>query len=140
MPLEAPVTTAMRAAAFRCGDGACGRAADAIRANRAHQLPEFGVIGVAAAVVADRGANLRGDLGQIADQIVNGLGGQLGVAGEGGVEVVDVGLMVLVVVDVHRLGVNERLKGGVVVGKRGEFVSHRGNLLGLDCSARARLS
>ena len=33
------------------GDGAGGRAADAVRADRAHQGPEGGVVGVAAAVV-----------------------------------------------------------------------------------------
>jgi hypothetical protein len=37
--------------------------------------------------------------------------------------------MVLVVVKVHGLGVDERLKGGVIIGKRCKFVCHKGNLL-----------
>jgi hypothetical protein len=57
------------------------------------------VVGVAAAVVANGGANFLGDLGQVADQVVNGFGGQIGMIGQGGVEVVDVGLVVLAVVD-----------------------------------------
>jgi hypothetical protein len=80
----------------------------------------------------DRGANLFGNLGQVADEVVDGLCGQLGVVGERGIEVVDVGLVVLVVVNLHRLGVDERFEGGVVVRKRCEFVSHRGNLLRLE--------
>jgi len=55
--------------------------------------------------------------------------------GQGGIQVVDVGLVVLVVVDLHRLCVDERLQSGVVVGKRCEFVCHRGNLLHDACCA-----
>src|ERR1035441_5110626 len=56
------------------GDGAGGRAADAVGADLAHQAPEGCVVGVAAAVVADRGANILGNLGQAANQVVNGFG------------------------------------------------------------------
>ena len=75
---------------------------------------------MAAAVVADDAANVFGDGGQVADQVVNGLGGQIGVVGQGGVHVVDVGLVVLVVVELHGLGVDEGFERGVVVGKRCE--------------------
>ena len=94
------------------------------------------MVGVSSAVVADRGADIFGDFGEVANQIVDGLGGEGRIVGQGGIEVVDVGLVVLAVVDLHGLGVDERLEGGVVVGKRWKFVGHRGNLLDFDCTVR----
>ena len=108
------------------GNGAGGRAADAVGADRTHQLPKYSVIGVATGVIFDASANLFGNLCQIADEVVDGLGGQLGVVGEQCIEVVDVGLVVLVVMNLHRLGVDERFEGGVVVRQRCEFVRHKG--------------
>ena len=71
---------------------------------------------------------------QVADEVVNGFRGQVGVVGQRGIHVVDVGLVVLVVVQLHGLRVDERLEGGVVVRKRCKFVCHRGNLLSWDCT------
>src|ERR1035438_409170 len=44
--------------------------------------------------------------------------------GQGGVHVVDVGLVMLVVVQLHGLRVDERFQGGVVVRQRCKFISH----------------
>lgn len=65
-------------------------------ARRSQVLPEEGVVDVAATVELD--LLLQGDQGWD----VVGLGGR-GVCGEGGVQVVDVGLVVLLVVDFHDL-------------------------------------
>jgi hypothetical protein len=46
------------------------------------------------------------------------LAAEVGVVGQGGIHVVDVGLVVLVVVELHGFGVDERLERRVVVGKR----------------------
>ena len=100
------------------GDVAGGMAADAGRVGLAHDGPEHGVVGVASAVVADGGANIFGNGVQIADEVVNGFGGEIGVIGQGGIDVGDVGLVMLVVVEVHGFGVDERLERAVVVGKR----------------------
>ena len=102
------------------------RAAYACGANGAHEVPEGGVVGVASAVVADRSANVFRDIGQAAYQIVYRLGGQIGMAGQGGVQVGDVGLVMLVVVDLHGFRIDKRLERGVVVRKRWKFVSHLG--------------
>ena len=55
---------------------------------------------------------------EIGDQVVDRLGGQRRVVGQGGVHVVDVGLVVLVVVQMHGFGVDEGFERVVVVGKR----------------------
>src|ERR1039457_1615428 len=47
------------------GDSAGGRAADSGRAGRTHEVPECGVVGVAAAVVADNSANVFGNRVQV---------------------------------------------------------------------------
>ncbi len=76
------------------------------------------VVGVAASVVAHHAANVFGHRVEVADQVVNGLGGERRVAGQGSIHVVDVGLVVLVVMQVHGFGVDEGFKRVVVVGKR----------------------
>ena len=70
---------------------------------------------MAAGVVADRGADVVRDPGDAAQQLVERLLVQLGVLVERGIQVVDVRLMVLRVVDLHRLPVDVRLERGVVV-------------------------
>ena len=76
------------------GDGAVGIAS----AFGLHDLPEHGVIDVAAAVIADCGANV---LGMFFDCCV---------------EVLDVGTVVHVVVQGHRLLIDDGFEGRVVVG------------------------
>ena len=72
------------------------------------------------ALVADRGADGVGDGAKVGDELLGGFNGEVGVAGDGGVEVVDVGGVVLVVVEVHGLGVNVGLEGVIGVGEWGE--------------------
>ena len=78
---------------------------------------------MAAGVVADGGANVvRQDL-QVGEHVVHGLVLPLG-AGQCLVGVVHVGLVVLVVVEAHRLLVDMRLERGVVVRKRRDLIRH----------------
>ncbi|MEY3583960.1 MAG: hypothetical protein RJA48_1043, partial [Verrucomicrobiota bacterium] len=69
---------------------------------RGDDVPEEGVVGVAAGVVADRGADGLRDLGEVGDEFVDvGRSGEAGFLGEGGVHVRDVSVVVLAVVDLH---------------------------------------
>jgi hypothetical protein len=108
------------------GDGAGGLAA----ALGLHDLPEHGVVDVAAAVVLDDLADVFGDGGEVLDEVFGGLGAEVGVLLDGAVEVGDVGLVVLVVVELHGRLVDVGLEGGVVVGQRGKFVGHGGSPFG----------
>ena len=69
------------------------------------------MVGVASAIVADSAADVFGDSGQIAEQVVDRLGGQRGVIGQSGIHVVDVGLVMFVVVEMHGFGVDEGFEG-----------------------------
>ena len=89
-----------------------------------HELPEHRVIVVTAAVVADGAADIVRHRGEIADERVDGLGFQRGIAGEGLVQIIHVSLVMAAVVDLHRLLVDVRFERVVRVGKAGEFVWH----------------
>ena len=65
---------------------------------------------MAAAVVAHRALDVRGNLLQVLQQGLDRLALELLVGGERGVELVHVGLMMLVVVDAHGLLIDVRLK------------------------------
>ena len=99
---------------MRVGDRAGRRAAGV----RAHQLPEERVVPVAAAVVADRRLDVVRDAVDVLDQVVQALLMQLGVLVERGIEVGDVRLMMLAVMDLHRLAVDMRFERGGVVRQR----------------------
>ena len=79
---------------------------------------------VAAAVVADDAADVFGDGVEVVDEVIGRFGGQIGVVGQRAVDVGDVGLVVLVVVQLHGRCVDKGLERGVVVGKGCKFVSH----------------
>src|SRR3546814_6509378 len=79
--------------------------------------------GVCAAVVAHRACDLLGQGVDVAYQVLGRLVGVFG-AVDRLVEFVDVGLVVLGVVDLHRLRVDVRLERVVGVGKFGEGVGH----------------
>ena len=98
----------------------CGLAS----AGGLHDLPEHAVVDVAAAVVLHDLADVLGDGGEVPDEVFGGFGGQFRVLVDGAVEVGDVGLVVLVVVQLHGRFVDVGLEGCVVVGKRGKFVGH----------------
>jgi hypothetical protein len=89
-----------------------------------HDLPEERMVRVPAAVVADRGLLVFGHgVEQRSEQLLDRVAVELG-AFDRLVQVVDVGLVVLPVVDLHRLLADRRLERVVVVGKRGELVGH----------------
>src|SRR5688572_29975722 len=89
-----------------------------------HPVPEHAVVPVPAAVVANRRANGFGNAVYAPAQIIDALALQLGRLLEGGIEVGDVRLMMLPVMDLHRLRVDMRLERGVVVWELRQFVSH----------------
>ena len=76
----------------------------------AHHCPEERVIGVAATVVAHRATDVLRHGVQIAHQVLNGFALKLSVAGDGVVELGDVGVVMLAVVDFHGLCINVRLQ------------------------------
>jgi hypothetical protein len=110
-------------AAERLVDRVCEVALGLAAALRAHDLPEERVVGVAATVVADRFALVLGNAVEVAKDLLDRLVGPFR-SFEGRVRLVDVGLVVLVVMDAHRLLVDVRLERGVVVGKTGNLVCH----------------
>ena len=66
-------------------------------------------------------------------QVVEALGVQLGMLVERGVQIRHVGLVVLAVVNLHGLRVDVRFERRVVVGQRGQGMSHETSLLsGMD--------
>ena len=67
-----------------------------------------------------------GNGGQIGDEIVDRLGREFGMILEGIVEIVDIGSVVLVVMDFHCACINVWLEGRKGVGKRRYSVGHRG--------------
>ena len=75
-------------------------------------------------VVADCGADVLGDRVDGAEQVLEGLLVELGVLVERRVQVVDVRLVVLAVVDLHRLRVDIRLERGEIVGQGRQGVCH----------------
>jgi hypothetical protein len=83
------------------------------------------VVGVPAAVVADGGADILGDGVELGDQDVHVARVCLGVLLQSGVEVGDVGAVVLLVVEAHRLPVHVRLQSVVGVGQFRQLVGHR---------------
>ena len=94
------------------GDGAGGIAS----ALGLHDLPEHGVVDVASAVVADGGADVVGHGVEVADEIFGGLAGQVGMLLDGGIQILHVGAVVHVVVQGHRLLIDDGFE--CVVGVR----------------------
>ena len=70
---------------------------------------------MAAAVVADGAANVFRDGVEVADQIFGTFAEQLRMLFEGGVEILDVGTVMHVVVQGHRLLVDDRFEGCVII-------------------------
>src|SRR5439155_8757289 len=89
-----------------------------------HERPEEHVVPVAAAVVADGVANILRDRVEAFEQIVDGLGLQTGLTLQGLVEVGNVSAVMFVMMDLHRLGVDVRLKCVKRVRQRGHGKCH----------------
>jgi len=64
------------------------------------------------------GRDVLGDRVEVAEEVLDALAAELGVLLDGGVQVVDVRLVMAVVVDLHRLRVDVRLQRAELVGKR----------------------
>ena len=75
------------------------------------------MVDVAAGVVADGAANVFGNGVEVFDQFFGGFAGEFGMFFEGGVEILDVGAVMQVVMNGHRLFVDDGFEGGVVVGQ-----------------------
>ena len=89
-----------------------------------HDLPEHGVVDVAAAVVLHDLADVFGDAGEVLDQLFGGLLAEFGVFVDRAVQIGDVGLVVLVVVELHGRFIDEGFESGVVVGEWRKFEGH----------------
>ena len=83
---------------------------------------------MAAPVLAHCAANIFRNFGEAANQVVYRLGGEVRMAGQRRVHVVDVCLVMLVVVELHRLRIDKGLERRIVVGEWWKFVRHRGIL------------
>ncbi len=84
---------------------------------------------MAAAVVLDRRLDRVGDGREATQQVLDRELGERRLGDQGLVQIVDVGLVVLVVVDLHRARVEMRLEGVEGIGQFGKFV-HGWFLLG----------
>lgn len=73
--------------------------------------PKEGMVDVAAAVIADHGTNFFRHGVQICEQAFHGAVGEVGVLSQGFVQVGEIGLVMFVVMDLHRLGIDMRLQG-----------------------------
>jgi hypothetical protein len=71
------------------------------------------VVGVAAAVVADGGADVLGDAVDVAQDVLDLLALPVGVLADGLVQLVRVRLVMAIVVDLHGAGVDVGLEGVV---------------------------
>ena len=88
------------------------------------QVPEPRVVPVAAAVVSDGGPNVLGNAVNPAAEIVDALRLQIWMLVQRRVQIGDVRLVVLSVMDLHRLRIDVRFERSEVVRKFGEFVRH----------------
>ena len=85
---------------------------------RAEDLPEHGMVGMAAAIVAHGAADVRRHRVKIADQVLDGLCFQVRLARNRLVDVGDVGSVVFIVVNLHGQRVNVRFERVLGIWKR----------------------
>ncbi len=98
----------------------------------AHNRPEHRVVGVAAAVVAHRGADGLGHAVDFGDELFDRLIAQIG-AFNRLVQVIHVSLVMLVVMDFHRSGVDRRFQRVKRIRQRGQRVCHGKSLPFAGC-------
>ena len=85
-----------------CANSPCGRSEPSV----VHDLPKKGMICVTTAVVTDNGANRFGDFIQVPNQFLNGHRGNIRVVRYRVVQIIHIRRMVLVMMEMHRFGVN----------------------------------
>ena len=100
-------------------DGFGDRAGGIASALGLHDFPEHGVVDVASAIVADRAADVFGNGVEVANEIFGGFAGQFGMLLDGGVQIFHVGAMVHVVVQGHRLLIDDGFECVVGIRQRG---------------------
>ena len=91
---------------------------------RREEIPVEVVVPGAAGVVADGGTDILRHILEVRHQILESFAVQPGMLVEGGIEVVDVGGVMLVMVQTHGLLVHERLERVVGIGQVGQFDRH----------------
>ena len=111
-----------------------GRFAAAVRR---HHEPKFAVIKVSPDIVTKPYADGLRSLVEIHEEFLGRELGEFGLVREKLVRVSDIGLVVLVVVNPHRFGIDVRLQGLVGIGKRWESVGTGRRRLGLSHQGRA---
>ena len=93
-----------------------GKSVSRSTARRLHGLPEKRMVGVAPAVVAHRRPNIFGQSIEIADKIFDRFRREVGFAFKRLIQIRDIRLMMLVMMDFHRLCIDVRLERVVGVG------------------------
>ena len=78
-------------------------------------------VDLAATLIPDGGAHFFRNLGEIANQFFHALCGQHGIGANGLIQIRDIGLVMPVVVDFHRLGIDVRFQRIKCVRQRGEL-------------------
>ncbi len=104
-----------------------------------HDLPEHGVVGMPAAIVADGRLDRIGHAIDVLHQIFDAHIRQVRMTLERGVDVVHVGAVVLVVVNLHRTRVDMRLERVERIRKWGQLIGHRKSLLAGTAAAQPAL-
>jgi len=82
-----------------------------------HNLPEHGVVDVASGVVADGSADVFGNGVEVADEILSGFAGQVGMLLDGGVQIFHIRAVMHVVVQGHRLLIDGGFEGVICIGE-----------------------
>ncbi len=95
-------------------------------------FPEEGMVDVATGIVADGGADPFGDLVEVGEEFLGRILVEIGVVGDGLVQVVDVGGMMFAVMDLHGLGIDVGFQGIEAIAQGRQFVGAGGGGLGED--------
>ena len=95
--------------------------------SRSHDAPEQRVVSVSATIVANCSANLLWDTFQVAHEVLYAFTFEIGTS-DSGVNLVDIGLVMLTMVDFHRAGIDVWFQGVMRIGQVRKFVSHCFNL------------
>src|SRR6266567_953583 len=93
-----------------------------------HNLPEHRVVGVTTTVVTYSGANALRDLAETPDNVFYYEGCKIVIL-QSSIQIVYIGCMMLIVMQLHRLGIDVRLKRIVVVRKWWKLECHKTSLL-----------
>src|SRR5947209_13526449 len=119
-------------------DRACQIASRCAARVGSHNLPEHAVVGMTTAIVAHSRADTLRHIIDMAHQLINIHRGKLRLVFECSVQVVDIRSMMLVVMQLHRLGVDVGLERVVAIREGRNFESHEHFSLKLKYAIVAR--